>query len=327
MSATPGEILLAPMEGLADAHMRAVLTGIGGYDRCVTEFVRVSSIPVSAKRLLALCPELATGARTPAGTPVRVQLLGSDPVLMAESAAIVAAHGSFGVDLNFGCPAPSVNRHRGGAALLDEPELLRDIAAAVRAAVPGGFVVSAKMRLGINDADRAIECAQALAAGGVEELVVHARTKVDAYRAPARWEWLGRIREQVAVPVIANGDVCSLADWRTCREISGCSAVMIGRGAVTDPFLASRLRGVQSPDTWAATLPSVLDFWQRIQTNFEADKRAGRLKQWLGMLKHRHPEAAMLFALIREIRRPGPLTEVLERHASDLATPTGLAAA
>jgi tRNA-dihydrouridine synthase C len=234
-------LILAPMEGLADDILRGVLTRAGRYDWCVTEFVRVTGTLLPRKRFTRVSPELLNGARTAAGTPVRVQLMGSDPACLAENAARLAELAPAGIDLNFGCPAPLVNRHRGGAALLDEPELLHDIAAAVRAAVPPGLTFSAKMRLGIDDTARALDCARALVAGGAQELVVHARTKSDGYRPQVRWEWVARIREAVAVPVIANGEVWNVAGWRAIRAATGCSDVMLGRGAVADPFLVERV--------------------------------------------------------------------------------------
>src|ERR1035437_9062494 len=118
------------MEGLADDVLREVLTSAGGYDWCVTEFVRVTTTLLPHSCFTRLCPELLNASRTRAGTPVRVQLLGSDPVLLAENAASLALLQPAGIDLNFGCPAPLVNRNRGGAALLDEPELLQRIAVA-----------------------------------------------------------------------------------------------------------------------------------------------------------------------------------------------------
>lgn len=170
-------LILAPMEGLADDILRDVLTRAGRYDWCVTEFVRVTGTLLPRRSFSRVCPELLNGARTAAGTPVRVQLMGSDPDCLAENAARLAELQPAGIDLNFGCPAPLVNRHRGGAALLDEPELLHRIAAAVRDAVPRELPVTAKMRLGIDDTARALDCARALEAGGAQELVVHARTK------------------------------------------------------------------------------------------------------------------------------------------------------
>ena len=130
------KIHLAPMEGLTDFHMRDVLTRIGGYDACVTEFVRVTDRLLPARTFLQACPELRMGGRTRAGTPVHLQLLGSEPEVLADNAALAAALGAPSIDLNFGCPAKTVNRHRGGAVLLDEPETVHAIVAAVRRAVP-----------------------------------------------------------------------------------------------------------------------------------------------------------------------------------------------
>jgi len=168
------------MEGLLDFVLRDILTRSGGIERCVSEFIRVTNTQLPARTFERIVPELLNGGRTFAGVPVRPQLLGSDPSCLADNAAVLAGLGPFGVDLNFGCPAKVVNRHGGGAALLEDPELLHRIMAAVRRAVPAPMPVSAKMRLGLHDDLRAEECALALEAGGAEELVVHARTKADA---------------------------------------------------------------------------------------------------------------------------------------------------
>ena len=144
-------ILLAPMEGLLDHTLRDVLTRVGGIDRCVSEFIRITDQLLPDRVFRRIVPELRNGGRTPAGTPVRAQLLGSDPACLADNAAALAALGPAGIDLNFGCPAKIVNRHRGGAVLLDEPELVYAIVAAVRRAVPAAMPVSAKMRLGNAD--------------------------------------------------------------------------------------------------------------------------------------------------------------------------------
>ncbi|HRG71962.1 MAG TPA: tRNA-dihydrouridine synthase, partial [Thauera aminoaromatica] len=220
-------LLLAPMEGVADFVLRDVLTAIGGYDLAVSEFVRVSGTLLPRRMFERICPEILAGSRTAAGTPVAVQLLGSDPVLLAENAARLAALSPHGIDLNFGCPAKVVNRHGGGAMLLDRPRLLHDIAAAVRAAVPAAIPVSAKMRLGIADPSRALDCAQALADGGAQAIVVHARTREQGYRAPAHWEWVARIGDAVRVPVTANGEVWTCAGFARCRSVSGSADVML----------------------------------------------------------------------------------------------------
>lgn len=290
------------MEGLADDILRCVLTRVGGYDWCVTEFVRVSGTLLPWRTFHRVAPELARGARTAAGTPVRVQLLGSDPQCLADNAARLAGLGPAGIDLNFGCPAPTVNRHRGGAALLGEPELLWRISAAVRRVVPAGMPLTAKMRLGIDDPGRAVECAQALAAGGVDELVVHGRTKADGYRPPARWNWIARVREAVAVPVIANGEIWTVADYAAIRAESGCADVMLGRGAIADPLLARRLRG-ESVGGWEALRPAVAEFWSGVRVKVLPSHAPGRLKQFFNLLRRIYPEAEALYWQLRPLRQ------------------------
>lgn len=317
-------LLLAPMEGLADDVLRNVLTQVGGYDWAVTEFARVSGTRLPSRYFQRISPELSAGGRTAAGTPVKVQLLGSDPVCMADNAGRLAELAPPGIDLNFGCPAPTVNRHRGGAALLDEPELLFRIAQSVRRAIPAGLPYSAKMRLGIQDPARALDCARALVAGGVELLVVHARTKADGYRPPAHWEWVARVAQGVAVPVVANGEVWTETDWARCRQVSGAADVMLGRGAVADPFLARRIRAGAPPcgpreieDEWLELLPLLGVFWRGVGAKVLARHAPGRLKQWLNLLRRRYPGAQQLYQVIR------PMSSGVEVEAALLRAGAG----
>ncbi|MFT3847427.1 MAG: tRNA-dihydrouridine synthase [Propionivibrio sp.] len=308
-------LILAPMEGLAEYVLRGILTGIGGFDGAVSEFVRVSGSVLPRRTYERICPEVRNGCRTAAGTPMVIQLLGSDPGLMALNAAQAAVFSPFGVDLNFGCPAKTVNKHGGGAMLLADPGLLNRIARAVRAAVPAAVPVSAKMRLGISDTTRAVECAQALADGGIASLVVHARTKDEGYRPPAHWTWIARIAEAVAVPVIANGEVWTVADWQRCRAVSGCADVMIGRGAVADPFLAQRIKGRRdaqpSPDDWRALVPHIVDYWERVQRRVYAAHAPGRLKLLLSYFRRTWPEAVALYDAVRPVREPAAVSRLL----------------
>ncbi|MBC7377986.1 MAG: tRNA-dihydrouridine synthase [Burkholderiaceae bacterium] len=318
-------ILLAPMEGLLDFTLRDVLTRVGGIDRCVSEFIRVTGTLLPNRVFMRIVPELAHGGRTPAGVPVRAQLLGSDPVCMAENAAKLAELNPEGIDLNFGCPAKTVNRHRGGAVLLDEPELVHQIVAAVRRAVPAHLPVSAKMRLGFNDTHNAVECAQAIEAAGACELVVHARTKADGYKPPAYWEHIPAIREAVRIPVIANGEIWTVQDALRCREVTGCDDIMIGRGAVSDPGLglAIAASGVNRAEgrmlTWDELQPLVSGFWTLIDTHLEARHRAGRLKQWLNYLRRSYPQAQALYAQVRPINEPALLARCVIQGGETLS--------
>ena len=295
------------MEGLLDCVLRDVLTRIGGIDRCVSEFIRVTNTLLPERAYLRVVPELAHGGRTPAGVPVRPQLLGSDPHCLADNAAQVAGMGCDGVDLNFGCPAKVVNRHGGGAALLQDPELLWRIVSAVRQAVPAHQVVSAKMRLGFLDDSRAVECAQALQEGGAGEIVVHARTRADAYRPPAYWSRIADIRAAIHTPLVANGEIWNTEDAGRARRESGCMDVMLGRGIVSYPGLAHAIAQADDQGTskyateWHALHPHIASFWQLVCATLERRQQAGRLKQWLNFLRRHYPQAQVAYDALKAV--------------------------
>ncbi|MES2088620.1 MAG: tRNA-dihydrouridine synthase [Pseudomonadota bacterium] len=295
-------ILLAPMEGLLDFALRDILTRVGGIDRCVSEFIRVTGTLLPDRVFTRIVPELHNGGRTLAGVPVRPQLMGSDAACLAENAAKLAELSPFGVDLNFGCPAKVVNRHGGGASLLQDPEVLAHIVSSVRRAVPKHIAVSAKMRLGFNDASLAVECAQAIADSGADELVVHARTKADAYRPPAYWERIADIRAAITIPLVANGEIWTAADAARCREASGCHALMVGRGMVVNPGLAlSIAHPGHAGLSWAELAPLLDAFWALVGTRVEPRQRAGRLKQWLNFLRRQYPQAELAYQSIKPL--------------------------
>ena len=307
------------MEGLLDHGLRDILTRTGGVDRCVSEFIRITDQLLPARSFTRVVPELLRGSRTRAGVPVRPQLLGSDPVCVAENAARLAELAPAGIDLNFGCPAKTVNRHRGGAVLLNEPELVHAIVAAVRRAVPADVPVSAKMRLGVDDEARLLDCAHAIDSAGASELAVHARTKAHGYRPPAYWESIAQVKEAVRLPVIANGDIWSVADAARCRQVTGCDALMLGRGMVRRPGLALAIAraGVDESDPsasysdaavavlpWRRVVPLLADFWRDVCGRVERRHRAGRLKQWLNYLRVAYPEAEQAFDALRAVNDP-----------------------
>lgn len=234
-------LVLAPMEGVTDAPMRALLSEVGGYAFCVSEFFRISQDIPYPKAFTIHVPELKNGARTKAGLAVQVQLLGGNPEKLALSALRAIEAGATGIDLNFGCPAPTVNRNDGGATLLKCPERLEAIVRAVRDAVPAHLPVSAKLRLGWDDEKEIHINAQAAARGGAEWLTIHARTKTQGYRPPAHWSFIGEVRRALDIPVVANGDIWTVDDFKKCREQTECEHFMLGRSALADPHLALRL--------------------------------------------------------------------------------------
>ena len=212
--------------------------------------------------------------------------------------------------------------------LLDEPELIGRIVAAVRRAVPAHVPVSAKMRLGFNDDTRAEECAHAIAEAGADELVIHARTKAHGYRPPAYWDRLAEVRQSLPphlrLPVIANGEIWSVADAVRCREVTGCEHLMIGRGMVTDPGLALAIKG-QGGVAWEVLPPLFQVFWQQVSVRVERRHRAGRLKQWLNYLRKRYPEAQQAYDDLRLFNEPADIEAWLKRSVDAAAFATAAA--
>jgi len=307
-------IFLAPMEGVVDFHMRRLLselqcpvTGETGIDVCVTEFIRVTDHILPNKVFLRSCPELAHASRC----PVRVQLLGSNPEALAANARRAAKLGAPAIDLNFGCPAKTVNRNRGGACLLDDTKLIEEIVARVREAVPSAIPVTAKIRLGYSLHDSYLRNAIAIERAGANELVVHARSKVDGYQPPAYWSKISEIKQSVKIPVIANGEVWNVEDYIKCAQESNCMDVMLGRGALAMPDLALGIKASvlrpekkYTPFPWAMIAELLLRFFFDTRDAYPNKYMGNRVKQWLHYLQRNYPEAGVLFNQIKQSRDP-----------------------
>ncbi len=309
-------LILAPMEGVMDHDMRDLLTGINSFDLCVTEFVRVTDTLLPNRVFYRTCPELLQGAKTANGTPVRLQLLGSHPEYMARNALRAVQLGSPGIDINFGCPSKTVNKNRGGAILLREPDQLYTIVKTVRDALPPNVPVTAKIRLGYEDKSLFLENARAIEQAGAAELAVHARTRAEGYRPPAHWEYIGKIRENLRIPVIANGEIWNHDDARRCREVSGCSDLMIGRPSLVTPNITTMIREAVNPITWHGVLLLLQQLSDRDRISGKWQYLPMRIKQWLNYLRKAYPQAQSLFERIRTFREAEPVLAILE---ADLA--------
>ena len=304
------------MEGLTDPIMREVLTHVGSFDWCVTEFIRVTDAVLPDHVYHTYCPELLTDGKTAAGTSVHVQFLGNNAEMLAANAARVVELGAPAIDLNFGCPAKTVNRHRGGSVLLDEPEVVHQLVKAVRDAVPPHIPVSAKMRLGYLDRNYTLENAHAIEDAGAAWLTVHARTKAEGYTPPAFWDQLQPIQHALKINVIANGEIWNNQDAKQCRLESGCADLMLGRGAVTTPDLSQCIR--QNIDTALLTWDELLLLQSRfLQGNYKKEiNMVGRYKQWLGMMSKHYPQAKTLWNEVKRIKQLQEMIDQLQHTTS-----------
>jgi tRNA-dihydrouridine synthase C len=206
---------------------------------------------------------------------------------MALSARAAIEAGAMGIDLNFGCPAPTVNRHDGGATLLKFPHRIEAIVRAVRDAVPSKFPVSAKMRLGFDDPSAIDENVKRAEQGGASWITIHGRTKTQGYTPPAYWEPIGRAARGISIPVVANGELWTLQDLKRCQDATGSIHYMIGRGALAVPRFALDLRLALGLD--AIPTPAPLELpkaghrteWARVfRAYLEVQPTQNRLKQW-----------------------------------------------
>ena len=309
-------LILAPMEGVTDAAMRATQGETGAFTFAVSEFLRVSHVVTPAHVFYRHVPELLAGARAPTGLPVQVQLLGGDAGRMAESAAIAHAAGATAIDINFGCPAPTVNRHDGGATLLRYPRRIREIVRAVRGALPREVPVSAKMRLGWDSVESIFENASMASEGGAAWLTIHARTRTQGYAPPVYWGLIGRARERLGIPIVANGDIWTIEGFRRCRDESGCRHFMLGRGALADPRLARLVAAelglvasepdidLKQPPDWRVPVQRFVA-WSLV-CGQRPEQVVRRLKQWLKMAS-----TAGMFTDFDRVKRSTCIEEIL----------------
>lgn len=324
MLKVPGTFLmLAPMEGVTDWAMRDLLTSLGGVDLCVTEFLRVTDKLHPYSVFYRNCPELKTNSKTSSGTPVMVQLLGGQATALADNAARAAEMGAYGIDLNFGCPAKTVNRHDGGAVLLKATERIYKIVSDVRKSVPLNIPVSAKIRLGFDDPSLCIENSIAIEEAGANWLTVHCRTKTDGYKPPAYWEWIPKIKEKTTIPIVTNGEIWTEKDFQTCHQISQTNAYMIGRGAIRDPFIFQKIKE-KVPGTFRQKkVPGTFSSFSLIIPFFEASSSyvndhfaVARTKGWLKQLGFASPQIKEIFEEIKVFKKPDEFRNRLEYYFS-----------
>ncbi len=314
------KLVLAPMEGLLDTYLREIITGVGGYDWCVSEFIRVTTMLLPDKVFYRYVPELLNDGLTRSGVPVYLQLMGNDPSVIADNAAKAVTLGAPGIDLNFGCPSPTVNGKGAGAILLKEPDRVHQIVLAARHSVSRKTPFMAKIRLGYDNTDNVIDIVQGIEAAGADMITVHARTSADRYKAPARWEWLARIRENITIPIIANGDISNIDSFSQCQTVSGCDHFMIGRASVRHPFLARQIRQFMQGNyvkkiKWTEQQKMLLQFSILMRQSDNDIGSASRVKKWLNILTKDSPDnqqqALALFSRIKSSTTLEQVTQLL----------------
>ena len=220
------------MEGVTHPAFRALIARRPGVGVVCTEFVRISATGIGERHL-------ARQVVRADGAALSVQVMGNHLEHMAEATGIVAAAGADIVDLNVGCPAPRVVRKGVGSAMLKDPALLRSVVGRMRESTRG--CLSAKIRAGFDDSAGAVAIARTIESAGADFIVVHPRRRADFYQGVADWRIIAAIKASVRIPVIGNGDVWYAADALRMRAETGCDGVMIGRGALRNPWIFEQI--------------------------------------------------------------------------------------
>ncbi len=268
-------IIQSPMAGCTDLAFR-LLARAHGMKFAFLEMVSAEALVrdnENTEELMKTVPE---------DKPLGAQIVGWRPEAMAEAARRIEDAGYDLLDLNFGCPVPKIAGRGAGAALLSKPEEAKNIFLAVVKAVKK-IPVTVKMRKGCDDESgcEAVEIAKIAEGCGVSAVAVHGRTRKQGYSGLADYEAIGRVKKAVKIPVIGNGDVCSGADAKKLLEVSGCDGVMIGRGALGNPWIYREIEAVLSGE--AAPLPPGLE-----------EKKKTLLRHFELELEHRDEYTAIL---------------------------------
>ena len=229
----PNNLILGPMAGVTDLPFRLLCKEQGAGLLCM-EMVSAKAILYKNKNTESL---LSIDERE---KPVSLQMFGSDPQIMAQIAKQIEERPFDILDINMGCPVPKIVKNGEGSALMKDPQLVFDI---VEAAVKGaGKPVTVKIRAGWDDTTiNAVEVAGAAAAAGAAAVAVHGRTREQFYSGRADWSVIAAVKKAVDIPVIGNGDVTDGASALAMMEETGCDFVMVGRGALGNPWIFREL--------------------------------------------------------------------------------------
>lgn len=224
-----GYTALAPMAGVADRAFRDLCTSFGA-SYTVSEMVSSKGISYNSKKSAELMESSDTG------NPCGVQIFGDDPKTMANAAEFAMSYNPQIIDINMGCPAPKISGNGSGSALMRNPSLCGEIVKAVSSAVD--VPVTVKIRKGWDDdLVNAVEVAKICEANGAAAIAVHGRTRKQYYAPPVDYDIIAEVKKAVSVPVIANGDITSGKKAKEVLEKTNCDMVMIGRGALGNPWI------------------------------------------------------------------------------------------
>ncbi|MBI5015644.1 MAG: tRNA-dihydrouridine synthase family protein [Deltaproteobacteria bacterium] len=304
------------MAGLTHTAFRRLVRELGAGGLLTTEMLSARSLPREDR---AHSPYLR---RTPSERPLSYQLLVADPAEVAPALDVLHAEGADACDLNMGCPAPQARRRGGGSRLMERPDVARAIVAEARRRT--GLPLTAKIRLGerLEEAPLREFCCM-LEAEGIDLVTVHARLRGEPYGRRPRWDWAGKVKQWLRVPVVANGGVFDETDAQRCLAASSCDGIMVGRGAAVRPWFLADVAAALRGETPAAppALPAVYQrFAVLLGESFAPERRLGRLKEFTRYFAQSYAFGHTLTSAIQASRSLG---EALDRAQAFFAAEEG----
>ncbi len=307
--------LLSPMAGLTDSVFRRLIKRLGGCGLVMTEFTSAEGLTrnsIKGRRMLFYHEE---------ERPITAQLFGSDPLRLAEATQMVEDLGFDAVDLNLGCPAKKVVKACGGSALLRDLKLLAELLRAIRTKTSLPFTV--KIRAGWSEQEIvALEVGKLAEDLGVDAITLHPRTRLQGFSGKADWHLIGELKAHLRIPVIGNGDVLTPEDAFRMIAETGCDGVMIGRGALSNPWVFRQIYEMESG--MIRTAPDINAKYRLIKDYFELlfeEQTAGaigKMKQFASWFTHAVPFGASLRKSIYESKTE---SDVLLRIEEFFANP------
>ena len=298
---------LSPMAGLTDSVFRRLIKRLGGCGLVMTEFTSAEGLTrnsLKSKRMLFYHEE---------ERPVTAQLFGAEPSRLAEATRMVEDLGFDAIDLNLGCPAKKVVKACGGSALLRETKLLEEILKTIRAATSLPFTI--KIRAGWSETEIvSVQVGKMAEDIGVNAIAFHPRTRVQGFSGHSDWNLIGELKAALSIPVIGNGDIVTPEDAFRMKRETGCDGVMIGRGALSNPWIFRQIHELENG--LAPTQPDVAAKYQLIKSYFqllfeeETPGAIGKMKQFASWFTHAIPYGA---ALRKSIYESQTESEVMDR--------------
>ena len=272
-------LVLAPMQNVTDLPFMRVCARRGGPDWFVTEFIRIHSVAKLDPYILRSITENSTGK------PVFAQIIGSDTESMVRAARELENYPIAGVDLNLGCPSPTVCGKSAGGGLLRQPAEIDRMVGELRQAIRGRFTI--KTRLGYHDPAEFSQLLEVFRKHSIDGLTIHARTVMDRYLTPVRPDGIRMAVETLSCPVIANGNVVNASAGKNFIDRTKAHGLMIGRGAIRNPWIFDQIRahyaGTSSVQPRAVDLLEYIeDLYHELAResyDFDAVKHVQRMKK------------------------------------------------